>query len=1006
MPREIGIDLGHTNLRAAWLSEPGRPQILPNSDNERVTTTALAVHTDGQILVGRSATSWTALHPERGITDVLARLAAGEPVPINGSTCEAAALAARLLSRLKTDAETRMGEAVARAFVAIPPTWGDAARERLRAAGEQAQLPLSLIDSPIAAALAAGFRGAAGGPRRILVYDLGGTTFSAAVLACEDSSMGLLKAGALEGVGGASFDQQIVDYVTVLVQQQHRLNASATFRFMAELRKQAEQAKVALGVHRTSDVIIMGGLRSAAGASIDVEVDIGREEFERMIEDKVAATIALTRSVIAEAGLTLDAIDAVVLVGGSTCVPCVRAAVEALFGPRKIVPKVDPLESVALGAAWLTGPLEVKILPPGWMAAAAVEPLVPEPPVEDEIPTVPPEMPAEPAPSPEPEPVVEPVPEEPPAPEPVPVEVAPEVPPQPEPVVEPTPVEPPAPEPVPVEVVPEPPPQPEPVLEPVPEEPLASEPVPVEVAPEVPPQPEPVVEPTPVEPPAPEPVPVEVVLEVPPAPEPAPEEPPAPEPVPVEEPSHDREGVVPRESLRLGWEEVPRVQVRRRFSAPAFVRIGAAGVMHLATPAEADGPCLGATSIYLGSPLPENLEFTLVVQQPGGAEARAVISVPVPASLTAGDRIEVSLVVDYETGVPGLELKWQARGETECGTLSLREWSPVEEEPVAEEPPPPPPVEEPAPPPPPEPAEAAPVVAVVEEAPTVPEPPKALLGPYELLEPVESGRYYDVMLGRDPSTGDRVLITVFSVADERGRNALLSSLLPLGVDHPNVLRLLDFGRCPQGCWVATEYAGSRTLRDLMGVGPDRQPAPMDRVLALMVQVCEGLQALHQRHIFHRNLKPSNILIDAEAKSAKIIDFQIAVSLRGRDQVTQVAGTLPYMAKEVLEGHADQRADIYSVGVMLYELLTGKLPFWATSQRALVEQISSVPAPEPKSLNAALPEYLNDAILRALSKDPARRFQTAAELRDALVAGEARPEPESWLSTITPESTAP
>jgi eukaryotic-like serine/threonine-protein kinase len=302
--------------------------------------------------------------------------------------------------------------------------------------------------------------------------------------------------------------------------------------------------------------------------------------------------------------------------------------------------------------------------------------------------------------------------------------------------------------------------------------------------------------------------------------------------------------------------------------------------------------------------------------------------------------------------------------------------------------------------------EAVPVVAVVEEAPPEPEHPKALLGPYELLEPVEAGRYYEVLMGRDPATGARVLITVFSTADERGRSALLSSLLPLGVDHPNVIRLLDFGRCPQGCWVATEYAGARTLRDLIGVGPERQPAPTDRVLALIVQVCEGLQALHQRHVFHRNLKPSNILIDAEAKSAKIIDFQIAVSLRGRDQVTQVAGTLPYMAKEVLEGHADQRADIYSVGVMLYELLTGKLPFWAASQRALVEQISSLPAAEPKSLNPALPEYLNDAILRALSKDPARRFQTAAELRDALVEGEPQPEPESWLRTITPESTAP
>jgi hypothetical protein len=983
--REIGIDLGHTNSRTAWRGGAEGPQILPNSHAERVTPTVLAVHTDGQILVGSVAAAWAALNPGRGVTDLVARLGAGEPVLVNGSSFEPQKLAAYLLGRLKADAEERLNEPVSRAFVAVPPTWDEAARERLRAAGEQVQLAVTPVESSLAAALAAGYREPAPQRQFLVVYELGGATCSVTVLVREGAGLSVVRAATLEGVGGTAFDQQIVDYVTVLIQQQHQVDPAGNLRFMAELRKQAEHAKISLGARRVSDIVIMGGLRSAGGASIDVEVDLGREEFERMIEHKVAATVALTRQVVYEAGLAPEQIDAVITTGGSTLVPYVRAAVEVLFGPEKRVRGADPLEGVALGAAWLTGSLAVQVLPAGAMAVVAAEAApaeaapIPEAEAEqvgeDEIPTTPPVAEA-------PEVVEEPAPEAVEEPAPEAVEPAPEA------------VEEPAPE-----AVEEP--APEAVEEPAPE--AVEEPAPevVEPAPEV-------EEPVVAEAPALE------VEELPPV-EPVVEEaaPAEAEPAPVEGPPP------PAPELRLVWEEVPVIQVRRRFVTAAFVRVGPAGVLHLATPAEAEGPCLSTCAFYLDSPTPENLEFTLLLRW-DGRDVQAVMSVPAPPGLAPGDRIEVSLEVDYETGVPYLTLKWQEPEQAEPSTLICRDWVLREEEPVvveaapepaeeavveaelvaappAEEAAPVPMVEEEAV----ETAAAPSAVVEVEEAPPPPEPPKELCGPYEVLEPVESARYYEVLLGRDPATDARVLVTVFTRDDERARSAFLSCLLPLGLDHPHVVRVCDFGQAAKGYWLATEYAGTRTLRDLLGTGAERQPAPIDRVLALAVQVCEGLEALQQRHIIHRNLKPSNVLIDAGWQTAKITDFQIAVSLRGRDQVTHVTGTLPYMAKEVLEGRADHRADIYSVGVMLYELLTGRLPFWATSQRVLVDQITHQQPAEPRSLNPRIPEYLNDAILRALEKDPARRHQTAAELREALTR-----EPESWFHTITAEGPQP
>lgn len=1069
MGRRIGIDLGHTNCRAAWLSSPGAPQILPNGDNERFTPTLLAFHPDGQVVAGRAAVRLADACPERVVGDVIARLGSGEAVSLNGTTMSPQSLAGHLLARFKQDAEARLNDRVAAALVAVPPAWDSAARQRLYDAGEQAQLAIQTVDAAVAAAVAAGVRQPSADLQNLLVYDLGGATFTVTALAWEKATLSVIRTACLQGVGGSSFDQQIVDYITVLIEQQNQVNPAASRRFMAELRRQAEQAKISLGAHNVSDVVIMGGLRSHTGAPIDVEIDIRREDFERLIEDKVRATIDLTRQVLADCRLSPAQVDSVILAGGSTCVPCVRRAVESLFGAGRILRGADPLEGVALGAAWFLGDLGVSIqaaapaaAPPAPEAAresAAIA--APDQPseviVEDEIPTIPPGSELEPVPPagtaageqespeiPQPEPLPAAGPPVTPQPEPLPAAEA-----EPPAAAEPPVI--PQPEPLPADE-PEPPaeatageqvspviPQPEPLPAAGSEPPAAAEEAGLQQ-----PEPLPAAEPLPPTEPAasaPEPsLPAEPSAEMLPA-----VTEPVPDAAPIEEESAHSPEVLPIEGdeagvveeikgeveapvpvpgaaagdVRLAWVDTIHTETRRKFSSRAFVRIDGAGIMHLAIPEEAEGSWLGSSSFYVGTPAPENVRCVLMLRTESGVEQRAVMTIPLPGRLAPCTRIEVILGIDYATGVPSLELRWQEAGAAAPCSIICHDWETLEVKP------------EPVPPPIPEeiqaPAEAAaempaaapaemelPAAAeaaeempapamevphalpVAEPPPVIPPPePKRLCGRYELRELLESGRYYEVFLSRDPDSGADAMLTLYTAGDDRAKNAFLSSLLPLSIDHPNVLGVRDFGRALNSYYLVSDYSGGATLRDLMGSGPERQPVPVAKILNLIVQVCEGLQALHAHGIFHRNLKPSNVMLDAGLQVAKIADFQIAVFLRGRDVMTQVAGTLPYMAKEVLEGRADFRSDIYSVGVMLYELLAGKLPFWATSQRVLVEQITSQPVAEPRSLCPKIPEYVNDAVLRALDKDPARRFQSAVEFRDALTR-----EPGPWFQTIT------
>jgi actin-like ATPase involved in cell morphogenesis len=1029
----IGIDLGGTNCKVAWFSGSTEPQIIANRDNERMTPTVLAKHSDGQLLVGRSAMGLIGAGTDVGVRDFLTRFAAGDAIVLNGQAYSPETLTAHLLRHLKADAETRLNEPVRRAVVAVPVTWNQPIRSRLCQAGQEAQLTIRPIESA-AAAVAAGFRQPSMEGRHILVYDLGGTNFTVTVLALRDG-LTILKTAMLPGAGGTSFDRQIVDYVSVLVQQGRGVDPLTNTRFMTELYKQAEQVKIMLGAYRAADVVIVGTLRAPNGALVDVEVEIEREEFERMIEESVQSTIALTRHVIAQADLSPAQIDAVILVGGSTSIPRVWKSVQSAFGVEKMI-KVDPIEGVALGAAWIGGASSPEIQPMNYDSAIVTMPVSPElrvpasaepsPPTEEEqipvlkieaepaappaaqqsappqeklVPSQPESEPAEEGPLSEDEiPTVPPVPspdEAEPSPEPVAAVSEPDVPPA---------VEPAAQDEISAEApVVE---SPDEVVTPLPEGagvPVASsEPQPFigekELMPQPPPPEEeghieevssaPVLDDT--EPavvaswPSEESLPAELGLEAAPAPI---EQAPAVEVTPSEPEAPP---------VRLDSEEVQYMRRRRAFPTPAFVRIETE-VFQLAAPATAEDSCLDHARVYLGSLVPENLRFSLVIKKEPEQEIQAVMTVPLPPNLPAGTPVEVSLGVHYDTGAPFITVKWQETDKSEPTSITCREWvlrteepepSLVEEELLVVEPTAP--VEESS-----EPVQEAILSPLPEERPTEPAERKSLYGAYEPLELLESARHYQLYLSRHPDTGVPVRLKVFAAGDEHARSAFLNCLLPVDLIHPNVVRVYDFGRADAGLCLVAEHVAGGSLRDWLATRDESQPVPLQHLLTLIIQVCEGLQAIHQRNIFHRNIKPSNVLIDAEGHMAKIADFDIAVSLRSQEYTTHVAGTLPYMAKEVLEGRADRRADIYAVGVMLYELATGRLPFWASSQRQLVDQIKNQQPTEPRTLNPQITEHLNDVIMRAIEKDVSQRFQSAEELRDALVQ-----EPESLFKTIT------
>ncbi|MCB9659964.1 MAG: protein kinase [Sandaracinaceae bacterium] len=241
-------------------------------------------------------------------------------------------------------------------------------------------------------------------------------------------------------------------------------------------------------------------------------------------------------------------------------------------------------------------------------------------------------------------------------------------------------------------------------------------------------------------------------------------------------------------------------------------------------------------------------------------------------------------------------------------------------------------------------------------------------------------------------TQRRVALKWLLADDEAMRLRFIREARTMGaLEHPNVVGIMDIGEDQGAVYLVMEFIEGETLRDHL----DRRPTPPARAIGLLMPALEGIAAAHQAGIVHRDLKPANLFVcldrDGTAYSTKVLDFGVALSMRqsgnalGLTQSGAVVGTPRYMAPEQIRGdrRVDARADQFAMGLILYEALTGRLPYDAAVYEALVVEIATVTPPNPRYFAPELPQELADVVLRALAKDPAERFPDIATFARAL-----------------------
>ncbi len=355
MPKAVGIDLGTTNSVVSAL-EAGDAVVIPNAEGARTTPSVVAFGKDGEVLVGEVAKRQAVTNADRTIRSVKRHMGTNWKIEIDGKNYASQEISARILMKLKRDAESYLGDTVTQAVITVPAYFDDAQRTATKEAGQIAGLEvLRIINEPTAAALAYGMDKEAE-DQTILVFDLGGGTFDVSVLEIGDGVFEVKSTHGDTSLGGDDWDQRVIDWLVDSFKGDHGVDLGNDKMAVQRLKEAAEKAKIELSQVAQTQINLPFITATDAGP-LHLDYALSRAKFQEMTADLIERCKVPFEQAIKDAGISKDQVDHVIMVGGSTRMPAVQELVEGLTG-REPHKGVNPDEVVAMGAAIQAGVLK------------------------------------------------------------------------------------------------------------------------------------------------------------------------------------------------------------------------------------------------------------------------------------------------------------------------------------------------------------------------------------------------------------------------------------------------------------------------------------------------------------------------------------------------------------------------------------------------------------------------------------------------------------------------
>ena len=354
MAKTIGIDLGTTNSCVAVI-EGGEPVVIANVEGNRTTPSVVGFSKSGERLVGQVAKRQAVQNPARTVSSIKREMGSNYKVTIDDKSYTPQEISAMILSKLKADAESYLGDKVTEAVITVPAYFTDAQRQATKDAGKIAGLEVKrIVNEPTAAALAYGIDKEA--DQKVMVYDLGGGTFDVSIIEMGDGVQEVKATAGNNRLGGDDFDQRIINWLVQEFKKETGTDLSTDKMAMQRLKEAAEKAKIELSGVTSSAINLPFITMTEAGGPLHLDTTLTRAKFNELTADLVEATMGPVRQAIADSGFSVNEINKVLMVGGSSRIPAVQDAVKSYTG-KEPFKGINPDECVAIGAALQAGVL-------------------------------------------------------------------------------------------------------------------------------------------------------------------------------------------------------------------------------------------------------------------------------------------------------------------------------------------------------------------------------------------------------------------------------------------------------------------------------------------------------------------------------------------------------------------------------------------------------------------------------------------------------------------------